>query len=388
MPGKVLFCATVDYHFRAFHLPIMEWFKQQGWEVHVAAQGKLELPFVDRKFNIPIERSPLHKANFTAYRQLRSIMQEQRYDIVHCHTPMGGVIARMAGRSVRGKGTKVIYTAHGFHFCKGAPLPNWLVYYPIEKSLARFTDCLITINDEDYRLANQRQFKAGRIAKVHGVGIDTDMFHPLASSDRALRRQEFGYRTEQFMMFYAAEFNANKNHRILIEALARIKVRVPSIKLLLAGRGALETECRQLASALGVESMIDFLGYRDDISRLLPMCDLAVSGSLREGLPVNIMEAMACGLPIVATHNRGHSELVADQINGYLIDPRSVDDFVSRISQLATMDNLRHDMGAKSLERIKRYTLSRVKSELSEIYSSYMLQQSTSEADKRVWKAQ
>lgn len=388
MPGKVLFCATVDYHFRAFHLPVMEWFKQQGWEVHVAAQGKLELPFVDRKFNIPIERSPLHKANFTAYRQLRSIMQEQRYDIVHCHTPMGGVIARMAGRSVRGKGTKVIYTAHGFHFCKGAPLPNWLIYYPIEKSLARFTDCLITINDEDYRLANQRQFKAGRIAQVHGVGIDTDMFHPLASSDRALRRQEFGYRNEQFMMFYAAEFNANKNHRILIEALARIKERVPSIKLLLAGRGALQTECRQLASALGVESMIDFLGYRDDISKLLPMCDLAVSGSLREGLPVNIMEAMACGLPIVATHNRGHSELVEDQINGYLIDPRSVDGFVFRISQLATMDDLRHDMGAKSLERIKRYTLSRVKSELSEIYSSYMLQQSTSEADERVWKAQ
>ncbi|MDG0791786.1 glycosyltransferase family 4 protein [Cohnella ginsengisoli] len=378
----------MDYHFRAFHLPIMEWFKQQGWEVHVAAQGKLELPFVDRKFNIPIQRSPLHKANFTAYRQLRSIMQEQRYDIVHCHTPMGGVIARMAGRSVRSKGTKLIYTAHGFHFCKGAPLPNWLIYYPIEKSLARFTDCLITINDEDYRLANQRQFKAGRIAQVHGVGIDTDMFHPLSSSDRALRRQEFGYRNEQFLMFYAAEFNANKNHRILIEALARIKERVPSIKLLLAGRGTLETECKQLASALGVESMIDFLGYRDDISKLLPMCDVAVSGSLREGLPVNIMEAMACGLPIVATHNRGHSELVADQINGYLTDPRSVDDFALRISQLATMDDLRHEMGAKSLERIKRYTLSRVKSELSEIYFSYMLQQSTSEADDRVWKAQ
>lgn len=163
MSRKVLFCATVDFHFRAFHLPVMEWFKERGWEVHIAARGELDLPSVDRKFNISIERSPLRSGNWAAYRQLKDIMKRNDYDIIHAHTPMGGVLARLAAAGSRKKGTRMLYTAHGFHFCQGSSLASWLLYYPIEKGLSRLTDCLITINDEDYRLAVGRGLEPGRL---------------------------------------------------------------------------------------------------------------------------------------------------------------------------------------------------------------------------------
>lgn len=385
MPNKVLFCATVDYHFSSFHLPVLEWFKKRGWEVHVAAKGEIDIPFVDMKYNIPIERSPLSSANMRAYRQLKTIIREHQYDLVHCHTPMGGVIARLAARSARKEGTKVIYTAHGFHFCKGAPLQNWLLYYPIEKGLARMTDCLITINSEDYNLAKHRKFKARKIAHVHGVGIDSNRYRPVSPMDKTLLRQRSSYQAEDFLMFYAAEFNANKNHQLLITAMAKIKNQVPTMRLLLAGRGMLQESCRELSARLGVEHMIDFLGYREDIPQLLPMCDIAVSGSLREGLPVNIMEAMACGLPIVATRNRGHLELIEDGKNGFLIDPQSADQFASQILKLAGSAELRREMGEKSLKHIKKYTLKQVERDLNGIYTSYM-EQPTYEAERLQWR--
>src|SRR5690606_10354189 len=188
MAGKILFCATVDYHFKAFHLPYLQWFAAQSWEVHVAAKGDMDLPYVDRKFDIPLQRSPFRRANVAAYRSLKKIIEKERYDIIHCHTPMGGVIARLAARHARKNGTKVIYTAHGFHFCKGAPLLNWLLYYPMEKALARLTDCLITINEEDYALAVRNKFGAARIEHVHGVGVSMDEFRPASSLENQYLR--------------------------------------------------------------------------------------------------------------------------------------------------------------------------------------------------------
>jgi glycosyltransferase EpsD len=162
----------------------MKWFKDQGWEVHVAANGDMNLPFVDKKYNIQISRSPLSWSNHEAYNQLKTIIGENEYGIIHCHTPVGGALARLAARKSRDNGTKVIYTAHGFHFCKGAPLINWLIYYPIERWLAKYTDCLITINEEDYQLAIKHKFKAKKIEHVHGVELIQN------SSDRLMKRKE------------------------------------------------------------------------------------------------------------------------------------------------------------------------------------------------------
>lgn len=382
MSNKVLFCATVDYHFKAFHLPILKWFKEKGWEVHIAASGEIELPYVDQKYNIPIQRSPFQSKNVAAYQELKEVINKNDYKIIHCHTPMGGVLTRLAAKQARKHGTKVFYTAHGFHFCKGAPIMNWLLYYPIEKVLARYTDCLITINNEDYELANSHRFRATEIEYVHGVGVDTERFKPLNIVDKRNQREKLGYNANDFLLFYAAEFNKNKNQQFLIRALAKIKDSIPNARLLLAGEGLLQDSCKKLASELGVDHMVEFLGYRNDIVNLLPMCDVAVASSLREGLPVNIMEAMACGLPVVAIKNRGHIQLVKNNENGFIVNLEENELFSKRLKELGTDKELCKMLGKNSLRMVKQFSLLTVSMELHSIYSRYMLRDTDETKDK------
>ncbi|ETI67571.1 glycosyltransferase family 4 protein [Neobacillus vireti] len=375
MHKKVLFCATVDIHFRAFHLPYMKWFKEQGWEVHVAASGDIELPFVDKKYDIPIQRSPFNKLNLKAYKELKKIIDHNQYKIIHCHTPMGGVLTRLAARKARNAVTKVIYTAHGFHFCKGAPIINWALYYPIEKFLSHYTDCLITINQEDYHRALRHRFKARLIKHIHGVGVNTDIFYPVGPFHKSVLRAEQGYKPEDFLMFYAAEFNKNKNQQFLIKALALIKDKVPQIKLLLAGDGPLLEDCKKLTMNLGIEEKVHFLGFRNDIEALLKMSDIAVASSFREGLPVNVMEAMACGLPVIATINRGHSELIQDGKNGYILSHKNSQLFALRLLEMYQSKELCGKMGLVGQSKMKNYSLSGVSSEVIEVYSEYMMEE-------------
>jgi glycosyltransferase EpsD len=374
MKKKILFCATVDYHFKAFHLPYMKWFKEQGWEVHVAASGHLELPYVDQKFSIDIQRSPIDLRNLRAYKSIKDLTTENRYDIIHCHTPMGGVLTRLASKLARKSGTKVIYTAHGFHFCKGSPFINWLIYYPIEKLLSRLTDSLITINHEDYLLAKRHHFMADSIDHVHGVGVNTDFYKQIDNHSKMKLREEHGYSPEDFIMFYAAEFNANKNQKLIIEALAKIKHQAPNAKVLFAGKGPLLDDCKELANRLGVGKMIEFLGFRDDILSLLNISDMAIGSSKREGLPVNIMEAMACGLPILATVNRGHNELIRNGKNGYLIDSDNIALFSEKMLEMYQSKRECQVMGKVSLELVKSYSLSKVRLEMIKIYRRYMVE--------------
>ncbi|QWG29167.1 glycosyltransferase family 1 protein [Bacillus mycoides] len=373
MSKKVLFCATVDYHFKAFHLPYMKWFAEQGWEVHVAANGNMQLPYVNQKYNIPFQRSPIRSQNFHAYKKLMSIIDKNKYNIIHCHTPMGGVIARLAARKSRKKGTKVVYTAHGFHFCKGSPYMNWLLYYPIERILASHTDCLITINQEDYDLAVKHRFPVKDIKLVHGVGIDVQRFTPVTEIEKRELKLQYGYKSQDFLMFYAAEFNKNKNQSFLIHVLAQLKNEMPHAKLLLAGEGPLMEECKKIATQLGVTNMVHFLGYRNDIASLLQMCDLAVASSYREGLPVNIMEAMACGLPVVATDNRGHRELIINNKNGWIVDRDDIKAMADRIKGISINPKVLAQMGQYGCTSIKnQYSVNEVLKEKQEIYTTFM----------------
>ncbi|EEL67231.1 glycosyltransferase family 4 protein [Bacillus mycoides] len=370
---KVLFCATVDYHFKAFHLPYLKWFSEQGWEVHVAANGNIHLPYVTRKYNIPIQRSPLSIQNLHAYKKLKSIIDQNKYHIIHCHTPMGGVIARLAAQKARRQGTKVVYTAHGFHFCKGSPYMNWLLYYPIERILASHTDCLITINQEDYDLAVKHRFPVKDIKLVHGVGIDVQRFTSVTEIEKQELKLQCGYKSQDFLMFYAAEFNKNKNQSFLIHVLAQLKNEIPHAKLLLAGEGPLIEECKKIATQLGVSNMVHFLGYRNDIASLLQMCDLAVASSYREGLPVNIMEAMACGLPVVATDNRGHRELVINNKNGWIVDRDDIKAMADRIKGISINPQLLAQMGQYGRTIIEnQYSVNEVLKEKQEIYTTFM----------------
>ncbi len=373
MVNKILYCATVDYHFKAFHLPYMKWFKEQGWEVDVAASGDMNLPYTDNKYTISIERSPFHRSNLTAYKQLKTIIDQNNYAIIHCHTPLGGVLARLAARQARKQGTKVIYTAHGFHFCSGSSLINWLIYYPVEKYLSRHTDTLITINQEDYQLANSHKFMAGSIEQIHGVGVDAERFKPVGEKQKMELKKSFGYQADDFLLFYAAEFNKNKNQQFLLHVMKLLKDDDSNVKLLLAGEGALLESSRQLADMLGISHMIDFLGFRKDLQEIMPICDLAVASSLREGLPVNVMEAMACGLPVVAVDNRGHRELVRNAETGWVLPIGDLLGFSEKVKDLVNRPDVKKEMGQNGRDAIlATYSTNKVLLEKGRIYKSCM----------------
>ncbi len=251
-------------------------------------------------------RTPFHPVNLRAIRQLRALVAEKRYDIVHCHTPVAGVCTRLACKDLRKEGVQVYYTTHGFHFYRGAPFVNWLFYYPIEHCCSRFTDTLITINHEDYEIARTRM-KARRVEYVPGVGADVERFRT-AAMDRSEQRASLGLPSDAVVLISVGELNANKNHAVVIRTLARMKKR--RIHYLIAGEGPLHDRLRLLANKLGVAEQVHLLGYRDDIPALCRAADIHVFSSIREGLGLAPIEAMAAGLPVLCSDNRGSREYV------------------------------------------------------------------------------
>lgn len=372
MTKKVLFCATVDYHFKAFHLPYFQWFQDMGWEVHVAAGGNMNLPFVDEKFSIPIRRSPFHPENLSVYRRLKRLIQDNGYDMIHCHTPVGGVLARLAARQARQKGTKVLYTAHGFHFCDGAPLKNWLLYYPIEKFLSSYTDCLITINEEDYERAKQMKKTDCSAKKIHGIGVNTDRFRPVSREESERLREKHGFGAGEFILVYPAELNGNKNQGLLIETAALLKNRIPELKLVFAGEGAMEEPYRKKAESLGVSDIVRFYGFCRDIHELIQLANLSVASSIREGLGMNLLEGMAAEKPAVAADNRGHREIIEDGVNGFLVPAGDSAAFADRIEKLYRSPGLRKAMGQEGRRTAECFSETRTVKEMAHIYAGYM----------------
>ena len=307
---KVLFTATVDSHILAFHIPYLKYFKDNGYEVHVATNGDADIPYCDFKHIVPFERSPFKINNLKAILQLKKIVNFEQFDIIHTHTPMGSVVTRLAAMQARKKNnTRVIYTAHGFHFFKGAPIQNWLIFYPVEKLLAYKTDTLITINNEDYEIA-KKKFKTD-VQYIPGVGIDPKKFdYVMTKTEKLALRKTLGLKDTDYIMIFPAELNKNKNQKLLIEAMKDLIPQHEGIHLLLPGKDSYGGYYQKLVETYGIKENIHFLGHRNDIPRLLQISDLAVSSSLREGLPVNIIEAMYLGLPVVSTNCRGVSDLL------------------------------------------------------------------------------
>lgn len=329
---KVLFTATVDSHILHFHVPFLKMFKENGYEVHVATNGDEEIPYCDKKIKISFERSPFKLNNLKAIKQLKKVVEKEKYDIIHTHTPMGSVVTRLAAKKARKHGTRVIYTAHGFHFFKGAPLLNWLMFYPVEKYLSKYTDTLITINQEDYELAKNKFKKCKDIQYVPGVGIDEEKFNfEFTEEDKKELRNSIGINEDDFVMIYPAELSKRKRQIWLINSIKDLLKENSNIHLLLPGKDSLNGECHKLVKELELEKQIHLLGYRKDIPQLLKISDLAVSSARQEGLPVNLMEAMYVGLPIIASNCRGNRDLVDNCKNGYLIEKDNAYDFVCGI---------------------------------------------------------
>lgn len=285
--SKILFVANVHQHFLDCHLPYIAWLTEQGHDVHVAAGGTEVVPFASRQFVLSIRRSPFRWQNIQAFFELKKLIATNGYDLVHCHTPMGGVLARLAARTFWNKGMlKVLYTAHGFYIYKGAPLPYWLLYFPAEKFLSRLTDGLITINQEDHAHAHQYRFRSREIFRINGIGIDHRRFSPISDEEKTHYRREYGFRETDFLLIYAAEFIPRKNHRFLIDSLPGLIREIPGLKLIFAGTGPIIEELKAYATKAGVQDHIWFAGFRHDIDKLMSMSDCYIVYILTD-IPAN-----------------------------------------------------------------------------------------------------
>ena len=366
---KVLFTATVDSHILAFHLPFLKWFKEQGYEVHVATNGDEEIPYCDKKIKISFERSPFKLNNIKAIFQLKKVLLKEKYDIIHTHTPMGSVVTRLAAKKARKQGTRVIYTAHGFHFYKGAPLLNWCLFYPVEKYLSKYTDTLILINKEDYNLAKKKFKKCKDIEYVPGVGIDEKKFDvKMTKEDKHKLRKELGLKDTDFVMIYPAELSNRKRQIWLINTIKELLKRNNDIHLLLPGKDSLNGKCQNLIKEYSLENQIHILGFRKDIPQLLMISNLAISTAKQEGLPVNIMEAMYVGIPIIVSDCRGNRDLIKNDENGYVVPLDNSEMFKDKIEIIYKNKKLRNKFKKVNAEEIQKYMLKEILVKMKKTY--------------------
>lgn len=345
---RVLMLASVASMIDQFNMPNIALLQKLGYEVDVACNfiegntcsdervAELKQKLQDmhvRCYQIDFARNIKHMGqNMKALWQVEALMKQNTYEFCHCHSPIGGVVARIAGHRTR---TKVIYTAHGFHFYQGAPVMNWLVYYPVEKMLSRWTDVLITINHEDYKLA-KKKFKMKKLTYVPGVGIDTQR-EGLSQKEKEEKRKELGIPQDAFLITNAAEFTPNKNQKTVIEAIEQLHN--PNIYFVMCGIGEKKAELEQYVKEHGLEEHIRFVGFRNDLHEILQTSDCFVLSSFREGLSVALMEAMAEGLPVVCSRIRGNVDLIKDGKGGILISPPKRDEYIKAFEKLYNMKN-------------------------------------------------
>lgn len=366
MTKKVLFVSHVA-NFQKFNRSLMDEFKNKGWRVDYVSAGEEDIEGCDKEYKLPIARSPLSPRNIKAIFALRKILRNNKYDLIHCHTPTGGVVARLAnlfaGKRYR---TKIIYTAHGFHFYKGAPLLRWLLLYPIEKVLSYVTDAIITINQEDYELATH---KFGAAAyKINGVGVDLSRFSPVEESERAALRKEYGFSQDDFIMIYVADLRKDKNQLMIVRNIDKLRHAIPNLKVLFVGKNTHD----ESYAAIHAAPSCQFLGYRRDIDKLFQLSDIAISTSVREGLGLNLIEALASGTPVVCSNIRGHSEIVEHKKNGLLFDLHNDEQMVQCIKELYANKSLRQKYAEAGLSSVKKFSKERAVKDTWAIYQEVL----------------
>lgn len=318
---------------------------------------------------IDFNRNPMSFENIKAYKQLNNLLKRENFNIIHCNTPVGGLLGRLCGNKQKNK--CIVYEAHGFHFWKGAPIFNWVIYYTVERFLAHLTDCIITINYEDYAIAKKFKLKKNGVVKyVHGVGVDIKKFR-LNNFDRNVYRTKIGLNKYDFAILSIGELNKNKNHEIVIRAIAKLNNN--KVHYLVAGQGELNDYLNDLTKKYHVEKQVHLLGYRMDIPQLLNSCDLYILPSKREGLNVSLLEAMAVGLPCIASKIRGNIDLLDDNISGFLFNPEDVNEITEKLKLLVYDPILRKKMSSYNLKCIKDYDISKVTIEIKDIYINTLI---------------
>ena len=368
---KVLYVTTVSRTINAFLIPHINMLLDNGYEVHCACS--IDKP-VDKElqrrgvkiFEVPFSRNPLGIGNIKAFIKLEELQRINDYDIVHVHTPIAAIYGRLL--KLNFPSLRIIYTAHGYHFLKGGSKLGWILYYPIEKIMAKFTDVTININKEDYEITKEK-LKPKKCYLLNGVGLDLDKYKKLSSKEIQEKRKEFGLKDKDFVVLMIAEINKNKNHIQLINAMDILKDKYPNIKVLCIGDGTLKESLDKQIILRNLQNNIFMLGYRLDVNKLINISDVGILLSRREGLPRNIMEFMACGRKVIATDIRGCRDLICDETIGTLVN---VDDYESTAKAIEKYYIL-NDKSFEVSEEIRKYDIESINSELLKIYEDVQL---------------
>ena len=369
---KILIVANeAKEHIMKFHIPTIKMLKDDGWVVHVACGGQDKIPFCDCQIQLPCDRNPFRLSTFKSVYILKKYIKKENYNIVHCHTATGGLIARIAAIGMKKNGLKVLYTAHGLHFYKGSSTISWMLYFPVEYVLSKITDAIITINEEDYQNAI-KYLAAKENVKINGTGVDLERFmKSKLINTREANRESLGISQDTIVLVYVAELCRNKNQGFLIHMINRLKTNIPNLCLLLIGPDHNGGKFQNMVEKQSLGNIIKFLGWRNDVPDLLATADYAVASSISEGLPLNIIEAMASGLPVIASDNRGHRDIIDDGIDGFLIEQGNVEKMVETLVMLSKDEVLKKRIVANGYKKIKKYDQKTTLQELQQIYHKY-----------------
>lgn len=354
---KLLLVANVSKeHIRKFYIPFIHRLKDTGWSVDVACRMDVPVPEADNAYDLPCDRNPFRGGISKSVKILKEILRQNDYDLLVCSTIVGSIVARLAAAASRRKGLKVIYLCHGLHFFPGASASRWAMGYPVEKLLASRTDVMIVTNDADLETA-RKHLDIPVIEKSHSMGVNLSRFRDAALSNevRAEQRRKLGIASDDYVLSYVAEIIDNKNQRMLVEALEIINKTVPNAKLVLIGPEHDGGELRKIVENRGLESKVLFLGWRSDVPMLLHLSDIYVASSKSEGLGLNLIEAMACNLPVIATKNRGHAESVIHGQTGFLVEVNDSEGMAECVLRLYNDAELRGKITEQAQRDIEKF---------------------------------
>ena len=364
MQKKILYCASTASHLRNFHLPYMQNLQRMGYYVAACVNEPCELPFADEIIVIPFKKKMTSPENIKNIIRAYRMLKKQKFDAVSLHTTLSSLIIRAAVMLLpKGKRPKVFYTCHGYLFGKNDGIGKWKYLLP-EKICAGITDVLMVMNREDEQIARTEKLYKDELIFIPGMGVDFTRFD--LQQNREELRSRYNINENEVLFVFAGEFSARKNQQEMINAFLRAEKQMPNAKLLLAGTGALQDECKRLVQDANATERIIFTGYVENMPELYRVSDVCVSASRIEGLPFNIMEAMYCELPCIVSSIKGHSDLILHGKNGYLFETEiELAEYMVRLYQDA---ELRMRMGKQAGEAVRFYALDYVQPEIMYVY--------------------
>lgn len=360
---KRLLLTCTDLMTIQFMIPHIRYLSENGYSVDLACSvvgDRLEdiknaVGDIAKIHVIRLVRSPFSPSNINGYKDLKKVISENRYDVIWTNEPVMGVMTRLAARHVRKDGTKVIYMAHGFHFFKGAPLFNWLMWAPLETFMSRFNDVLVTINYEDYARA-KKYMHTPVVEHIDGIGVDFSDRECAVSRDE--KRKQLGLSESDIALLSVGELQKRKNHEVIIKALADLNN--PNVKYIICGQGVLENRLLELISSLNLQNQVFLLGYRQDIPEIMNACDIYAHPSVREGLGLASLEAMAFGLPLITSNVQGLPDYVKNGVTGYMCSPKDVTAFSENINKLVCDESLRKKISAENKIQVCKYKVKEI----------------------------